>query len=376
MEKNNTQTGEVRITRRVSLQKNNAAEYVPNEAATYHEAGGVLEQLAIAVQNNKPVLLIGETGTGKTSVIRYLAKQTGNGFRRLNLNGGTTVEDVIGKTLLNKEGTFWLDGVLVEAMRKGYWCLIDEINAANAEVLFKLYSLLDDDRYIVLEEKNGEIVKPHADFRLFATMNPSADYVGTRELNKALLSRFYAVKIDFPAPEVEKKILQERAGITGKIAEQLVKFGQAVRKMKREDKISFVLSTRELLQWAELVKIYKKYIPAAEVSILNKLHDSEITAVKDLLTLQFKKTDGIKTESVAEPLKIGDKVEMAVQGSYIHTGLGSRGIIEGINAAGTIAAVKFTEYKNWSSKSKEEEREKMIKSGTIWDIPLDELKKI
>lgn len=37
----------------------------------------LLEQLAVCVSRGEPVLLVGETGTGKTSTVQYLAKLTG-----------------------------------------------------------------------------------------------------------------------------------------------------------------------------------------------------------------------------------------------------------------------------------------------------------
>ena len=40
-------------------------------------AVSLLERVAVAVANNEPVLLVGETGTGKTSSVQYLAEQIG-----------------------------------------------------------------------------------------------------------------------------------------------------------------------------------------------------------------------------------------------------------------------------------------------------------
>jgi midasin len=40
----------------------------------------LLERVAVCVRNQEPVLLVGETGTGKTSSVQYLAEQLGNKF--------------------------------------------------------------------------------------------------------------------------------------------------------------------------------------------------------------------------------------------------------------------------------------------------------
>ena len=311
-------------------------EYIPADLP-YYGNKTLLEQIAVAVNMNKPVLLSGETGTGKTSVLRHLAAKTNNGFRRLNLNGGTGTDELLGKFMLNKEGTYWIDGVLVEGMKKGYWVLLDEINAASAEVLFALHSLLDDDGYIVLAEHGGEIVRPHPNFRMFASMNPSHDYVGAREMNKALMSRFIVVKTDFPTEATESTILQHRGGVGKTVATRMLAFTKEIRSMYKAGKIQFVLSTRELLQWSNFFHHYGKYTLSAEPTILNKVGEEDLQSIQDLLSLHFKKIDdpkgiegAVKVED--DKIKVGDKVKIINDSGYIYTGVGSIGTVLGFIA--------------------------------------------
>ena len=44
------------------------------------------------------------------------------------------------------------EGVLVEAVRKGYWVILDELNLAPSEVLEALNRLLDDNRELHIVE--------------------------------------------------------------------------------------------------------------------------------------------------------------------------------------------------------------------------------
>lgn len=173
-----------------------------------------LETIALGVRENLPVLLIGDTGTGKTSFIRHLASLTGNAFRRLNLNGSTTIEELNGHyTADDKQvGLRWIDGILPEAMKNGYWLVLDELNAALPEILFVLQSVLDDDKFLVLPEHENEVIRPHKNFRIFATMNPSLEYAGTKDLNKALLSRFpVVIQTQYPDPAREIEIIKQHA---------------------------------------------------------------------------------------------------------------------------------------------------------------------
>src|SRR3990167_10513138 len=195
---------------KIEIPKNSTVSpYTPSVGGHFVDHGDIMKTLAIGIRDNMPVLLISESGTGKTSAIRYLAAKTKNGLRRVNLNGGTTADELVGRLLINDKGTYWVDGVLTEAMRKGEWIVLDEINAALPEVLFVLQSVLDDDGYLVLNEKDDkEIVQKHPNFRLFATCNPP-EYAGTKEMNKALLSRFaICINAEFPPAAKELEIIE------------------------------------------------------------------------------------------------------------------------------------------------------------------------
>ena len=301
----------------------------------------LLEQMAIAVQLRQPVLLMGDTGTGKTSAVRHLAAKTRNGFRRINLNGQTGTDELEGKILLNREGTYWVDGVMADAMRNGYWLLMDEINAAAPEVLFVLHSLMDDDGYIVLAQGDkGEVLRPHPDFRLFATMNPSVEYAGTKEMNKAFISRFFVLRTDYLPEKIEAEVLVKRTGIKRKVAMEMVGAAKAIRDMKAKEKIDFTLSTRELIQWATLFRVFNKFLPAAEPAIINKLAESELSAIKDLLGMKFRKHDGL-TKAKADvkpdtPIAVGDKVRLVSGRNYTQTGVGSYGQVSEIRGGDAI----------------------------------------
>lgn len=289
---------EFEVSPRVSLPiRKGDVTFVP-KSEDFIDQKALVERVALAVNMKMPVLLIGETGTGKTSLVRYLASKTNNGFRRVNHNGGTTVEDVVGKILVaSKEGTYWVDGVLVDAMRHGHWYLADEINASAAEINFMYHSLLDDDGYVVLTENKGEIVRPHEDFRFFAGMNPTDTHSGTKEVNQALMSRFAVFKIDYVSPKAETEILTTRTKVPEEVARRMTTFAAEVRTMFQKEKIDFPLSTRDLIIWSKLIVPMKKFIPAAEIAILNKVGRNDIDAIKDLLSIHFASIDDGKVAS-------------------------------------------------------------------------------
>ena len=94
----------------------------------------------------------------------------------------------------------FVDGLLVDAMRKGHWVLLDEINLASQETLQGLTGILDGQSLCLTEKGDLEQVQRHKDFRLFAAMNPPTD-VGKKELPIALRSRFteiYCAEMEDP----------------------------------------------------------------------------------------------------------------------------------------------------------------------------------
>ncbi len=276
-------------------------EFVPTESNLINSVDEQ-ETIALGIRENLPVLLIGDTGTGKTSLIRHLAYQTNNAFRRLNLNGSTTVDELVGHYTADGTGLKWIDGVLTDAMKKGYWLLLDELNAGLPEVLFVLQSLLDDDRFIVIAEHEGEVVRPHENFRIFASMNPSLEYAGTKDMNKALLSRFpIVIQTTYPDPDKEVAIIRLHAPhVTEKQAGLMVRVAEEIRKGKANNSISFICSTRELINWGKLTK-FKTPKEACELALLNKVElPSDKKTVEDILKLQVGRWDKRTVLSISD----------------------------------------------------------------------------
>jgi cobaltochelatase CobS len=264
--------------------------FVPGEQFYVTPVQGYLEKLAYGVANNLPVLLIGETGVGKTLAVRYLAWKTNNGLRRVNLNGATTVDEFLGKLLINERGTYWVNGVLVEAMEAGDWILLDEINATLPEIAFCLHSLLDDDRMVVLMEYDGRIVRPHPNFRLFASMNPSEEgkYGGTKTLNEALLDRFpVVIRMDYLTEEQEIEAVMAQSGNRDlETVGRMVRAAHDVRQGIRNEKVFGSFSTRRVIDWARMSTQFAVRESAA-YTVLSKLSSYDAEVVEDIIDNYF-----------------------------------------------------------------------------------------
>lgn len=230
-----------------------------------------IKMLKMAANNDIACLLVGETGTGKTTIVKHLAEQMKKEWVRFNLTGETTVDDFVGKWTLQDGNTKWNDGILLQAMKAGKWLIVDEINVALPEILFVLHSLLDDDKFVNVANNNGEIVRPAEGFRFFATMNPVDEYAGTKDLNKAFKSRFGLIAyMSYPDVETEAKILNLKTRVGKRTARKIVVLGNKFREAKKKDEIFYTCSTRDLMQWATVYRKTDDFGMAFKYTIMNK----------------------------------------------------------------------------------------------------------
>lgn len=201
-----------------------------------------------------PVLVQGPTSAGKTSMVKYLAEITGHKFVRINNHEHTDLQEYLGTYVTDDTGKLaFKEGVLVEALRNGYWIVLDELNLAPTDVLEALNRLLDDNRELFIPETQ-ETVHPHPDFMLFATQNPPGIYGGRKILSRAFRNRFLELHFDdIPQDELEV-ILRERCQIAPPYAKKIVEAYRNLsveRSSSRlfEQKNSFA-TLRDLFRWA------------------------------------------------------------------------------------------------------------------------------
>ena len=168
------------------------------------------------------MLLQGPTSAGKTSLVHHLAERCGRRLVRINNHQHTDVSEYLGAYASDERGQLrFREGVLVEAVRRGWWLLLDELNLAPSEVLEALNRLLDDNRELFLPETR-EVVRAHEGFRLFATQNPPGLYGGRKVLSKAFINRFVVFHVEeLPTDELAAVICQ-RCGVAKSHAERMV----------------------------------------------------------------------------------------------------------------------------------------------------------
>ncbi|XP_061668786.1 midasin isoform X2 [Syngnathoides biaculeatus] len=206
-----------------------------------------------------PVLIQGETSVGKTSLIHWLAAATGNHCVRINNHDHTDIQEYVGCYSSNDKGKLvFTEGILIDAMRKGYWIILDELNLAPTDVLEALNRLLDDNRELFVVETQ-EVVKAHPRFMLFATQNPPGLYGGRKVLSRAFRNRFVELHFDaLPSQELET-ILHKRCSMPLSYCSKLVQVMTDLQSLRRGSSVFAgkhgFITLRDLFRWAERYRI-------------------------------------------------------------------------------------------------------------------------
>lgn len=208
-----------------------------------------LRDLARIISIGKlPVLLQGPTSAGKTSLIDYVARRSGNHCLRINNHEHTDLQEYIGTYVADATGKLsFMEGVLVQAMRNGYWIILDELNLASTDILEALNRVLDDNRELFIPETQT-LVKAHSNFMLFATQNPPGLYGGRKTLSRAFKNRFIELHFsDIPREELEI-ILEKRCLIPSSYAKKMVMCMSDLQK-NRKTTTKNVFTLRDLFRW-------------------------------------------------------------------------------------------------------------------------------
>ena len=107
----------------------------------------------------------------------------------MNFSLRTRESHLVGAKTLSGGSVGFDEGLLVRSMRGGGMLYLDEVNAAEADVLLRLDEALDDRRQLVLKEADGRTVRAAPGWFVVASINPLT-HAGTKELPPQLLSRF------------------------------------------------------------------------------------------------------------------------------------------------------------------------------------------
>ena len=187
--------------------------------------------LTVALATGRHVVIEGPPGTGKSTLLRDIARHAGKDLVFVEGNAELTPARLVGQydpAQVLAEGyvpASFTDGPLLQAMRDGALLYLEEFNRIPEETLNVLITVLAE----------GEIAVPRlgmvaadAGFRLIGAMNPF-DAIGTARVSQAIADRICRVVLGYQDAVAEQQITTAMTGENGQAVEFSVALTRATR---------------------------------------------------------------------------------------------------------------------------------------------------
>ena len=223
-----------------------------------------------AYARRMPVMLKGPTGCGKSRFVEHMAYKLDRPLITVACNEDMTASDLVGRYLLDKDGTRWQDGPLTTAARIGAICYLDEVVEARQDTTVVIHPLTDHRRNLPLDKK-GELIEAHPDFQLVISYNPGYQSL-MKDLKQSTKQRFAALDFDYPAEELEVEIVAMESGCSPDVAARLVQIAHRTRNLKGHG-LDEGISTRLLVYAGQMIGEGIEPVAACQMTLVTPLTD-------------------------------------------------------------------------------------------------------
>ncbi|OBI19883.1 AAA family ATPase [Mycobacterium sp. E2462] len=260
----------------------------------YYQATGNEEVVfKVAYRQGLALVLKGPTGCGKTRFVEAMAHDLGRPLITVSCHDDLTTADLVGRYLLRGDETVWVDGPLTRAVREGAICYLDEVVEARQDTTVVLHPLADHRRQLPIE-RLGVTLDAAPGFGLVVSYNPGYQSV-LKDLKDSTRQRMVAIEFGFPTADVEEGIVAREAGVDGVTASELVRFGQAIRRLEAGG-LREVASTRVLIAAGRLIQEGLDAPQAARAAITGPLTDDAAVgqALGEMIEIYLGETGGAR----------------------------------------------------------------------------------
>ena len=199
--------------------------------------------------------LVGETGTGKTTLVHRLAEIYKIPMFEIVLTRDITKWDLLACDVLRKGETETRKGIIMQWLESESGILyLDGFNYAEPSILSLIESLADFRGSVWIPEV-GQTCKRGEKHFLIISYNPSekAGYSGTFLENIATIRRFEGLVIDYLSPMAEKRLIQQFSDDYD-FACKWVEIARKTRELYKRGKVRTPLTTGNLINYAKMWK--------------------------------------------------------------------------------------------------------------------------
>ena len=225
--------------------------YLIKKEPYYLPAGDEISIFEAAYDDRLPLMLKGPTGCGKTRFIEYMSYRLKRPLITVACHEDLFASDLLGRYLLKKDETVWVDGPLTRAVRMGAVCYLDEIVEARKDTTVVIHPLTDTRRTLSIDKK-GEIIQAHPDFMMVISYNPGYQSV-LKDLKQSTRQRFVSIEFDYPEAAKEAEIVAHEGQIDMETALKLVSLARKIRNI-REHGLTEGASTRLLIYAGQMIR--------------------------------------------------------------------------------------------------------------------------
>ncbi|MBM87803.1 MAG: hypothetical protein CMQ41_05440 [Gammaproteobacteria bacterium] len=248
---------------------------------------------------NKPTMVYGHTGTGKSSFVNQIGARTKFPTYRLNLDSEITRLDLIGRdTLIEQDGitvSKFVDGILPRVMSKACIIQCDEVDFARPDVLYALQPVLEEGGTLRVTEDGGRMVQRHEWCNIFATANTRGQgdeygmYQGARVQSQAFLDRFQMwIEMPYLTSEQEAQLIREKVpGVSPITVDALVRIANNIREAFMDGRILTTVSPRGLCTAAHFMQVTgetgTQCKAALKYAVVNKASDVDVMQINEFV---------------------------------------------------------------------------------------------
>lgn len=209
------------------------------------------------------ICLFGPHGSGKSEAIRQFAARLGVPVYEDIGSEDRVYADFVGMFLPTENGgTAFQESMLLMSMRDpGSIYLLNEVDKLSPKTSSDLHNLLDN--RVIENPYNGDVISADDAWRIACTANSngcgdgSALYAGVKTMNRATVSRFRWLPVDYLSEADEVEVVCSASDLNLELVTKMVKFAAASRIMFVERTTRSIMTTREVVAWAKLTKAAK-----------------------------------------------------------------------------------------------------------------------
>lgn len=203
---------------------------------------GYFDTMLSMVEHGRHIALAGPPGVGKDTAVQELAAQLGRPLVTVGGDAGFRRRDLVGSVQISNGRSYMDVAEYAAAVVNGWWVLMSEVNAADADALMFINTQLAPPYAINIAGKSYPV---HKDFRLFVTYNPGL--VGTKPLPQSFKDRFFSIQVPFyTSQQLRSMLVAHGMPQEAPWASEIVTFGLALWDASQRGQLRYQVTARRL----------------------------------------------------------------------------------------------------------------------------------